>query len=431
MNSKNTFILVIFICIAQVLNAQFKVDESSGKEPDWTTVVQRNYFIGIGSGNSMSDAKDKAMLNIKSQIINAVADNITTSTEINTKEITRDEFSEMYQNYSKRIKSESGMRDYIQGISASKADDYYWEKLYNKKTKEVKYKYYIKYYFSQFDLDELVKDFNEKDQLLTKEMEDALKIMDNYTTIEEIIQCKNTLQQLSDIFIDERKAKCKTGIEKCNALLASVYITDAGSELGLVRYSLKIGDKVVKTAQTPVVRSNCVRITNKKFGDFICEVNYQYDECYDEPGNHIKVYYSIGNNKPEKTFYFDITGSKVEIAVNGNIHIQGGTVESGMVSDAICVIPVYSKYDSEFEVTNVTLEWKEHNIIADIPLNKDFKGEGQHDLRFNISDKLPVKKISTSSNTQNTVNGYLTYKSLKTGEVSKIRIYKQDYVTAW
>jgi len=431
MTIQRYFLLILMISAFQGLFAQFKVDETSGKRPDWTNSMERGYIIGIGNGLTMEEAKDNAIINVKAQIVTSVADFISASTSSTTEEITADKFSKLYQTYSEQISTQSGKRDYLQGISAAKVDDVYWEKLYNKKTKEEKYEYFVKYPFSQFDLDELVNDFREKDEQLTNELNNVLKILDDFTSIEEIMQSQSQLFKLSEIFIDERKAKALTGIEKCKALLASVYIADAGSELGMVRYSLKIGPKAVRFAKKPVVNSNCARIADRRLGDFVCEIDYLHDECYDEPGNNIAVRYSFANNKPEKNFYFDVTQNKAELIISGNIRIEGGEVVNEKVTDAFCIIPVRSKFESPVAITKVTLEWKEYGVVVDVSLNEVYKGEGQYELKFNIPQELPLSKISTATTPQNTVSGTLIYNSLNTGKSATIRIYRHDYTTGW
>ncbi len=430
----NRIIIVLIaglIFLSAGLNAQFKVKDKSGKEPDWTSGLEKNYIIGIGNGSSLEAARDQAILDVKSQIVVSVADYISSNTEFYTKEITADKFSELYQSYTNQIESQSGKRDYLQGISASKADDYYWEKLYNRKAKETKYKYFVKYPFTNYDLNALVRDFNEKDQMLTDEMTSTLQMLETYTSVEELQECKRLLARLASIFIDERKSKCQTGMDRCDALLASVYIADAGSELGMLRYSLRIGQKTITYGKKPVVRSNCAQLGNVVIGELINTISYAYNECYDEPGNHIKVYYSFSNQRPEKMFYFNVAEEKAELVIVGNIRITGGSKDENMVAGAECIIPLKSKYDSPVSVNSIVLEWENQGIIVDVKLNEVLKGTGQHDVRFTIPNELPADKVSTIENPGSTVNGYLSYKSMKTGKTEKIRIYRHDYSTGW
>jgi len=429
---KISIVALFLICLSSsVVLAQFKVVEESGKKPDWTMSMERGSIIGIGNGLTVEDAKANALVNVKAQIVTSVADYISASSVSKSEEITADKFTQLYQSYSDVITTQSGKRDYLQGISAAKVDDFYWEKSADKKTKEVKYQYFVKYPFTTFDLEELVADFRAKDEQLTTEMNKALDLLNDFTSVEEIIQSQSQLGKLLGIFIDERKAKCETGIEKSKALLASVYIANAGSELGMVRYSLKIGERAVRYAKKPVINSNCARIGDRKLGEVVCEVSYLFDECYTEPGNNIKVSYQISNNKAEKEFYFDVAENKAELVISGNIRIDGGNVNGDQVSNSVCIIPLLSKFDSPVVVTKVNLEWKESGVVVEVPMNEVYNGKGQHELRFEIPKDLPISKISTATNPLVKLNGSVMYNSVNTGKSATIRIYKYDYTTGW
>jgi hypothetical protein len=198
-----------------------------------------------------------------------------------------------------------------------------------------------------------------------------------------------------------------------------------------VRYRLKVGEKAIRCAKKPVINSNCARIGDKKLGEYVCEVSYLYDECYNEPGNNIKVSYSFSNNKPEKEFYFDVAENKAELVISGNIRIDGGNVNGDLVSNAVCIIPLLSKFDSPVAVTKVNLEWKESGVVVEVPLNEVYNGKGQHELRFEIPKDLPISKISTATNPVIKLNGSVMYNSVNTGKSATIRIYRYDYTTGW
>ena len=426
--------IIFFLCTVIFplsLLAQYAVSDKSGKKPDWTMSMEKGFIVGIGNGTAVEDAKENAMVNVKAQITTAVADFISSTSVSKSTEITANKLNELYQSFSNVITTQSGKRDYLQGVSASNVVAFYWEKLTDKQSKAVKYQYFVKYPFSQFDLDDLVADFRAKDLLLTEEMNKVLSLLDTYTTIEELIQCQSQLSKLEQIFIDERKSKCQVGIERVKALLASAYLADAGSELGKVRYSIKIGDKIVRCARIPVINSQCAKIEDRKLGIDVCEITYRFDECYDEPGNNVKVAYSLGNVKPEKMFYFDVAETKAELMISGNIRIMGGDVSGDIVTNAVCVIPIKSKFDSPCAVTNLKLEWKEFGIILDLPVTDTYSGKGQHDLRVTIPNGLPISKVSNAVKPVKQLNGSILYNSVKTGKSSAIRIYRMDYSTGW
>jgi hypothetical protein len=428
---KKTLFFLCTVIFPLSLLAQYSVTDKSGKKPDWTMSMEKGFIVGIGNAAAVEDAKENAMVNVKAQITTAVADHISSTSVSKTTEITANKLNELYQSFSNVITTQSGKRDYLQGVSASNVVAFYWEKLTDKQTKAVKYQYFVKYPFSQFDLDDLVEDFRKKDALLTEEMYKALGLLDTYTTVEELIQCESQLGKLEAIFIDERKSKCQVGIERCKALLASTYLADAGSELGKVRYSIKIGDKIVRCARIPVINSQCAKIQDRRLGIEVCEISYFFDECYDEPGNNVKVSYTIGNTRPEKMFYFDVAETKAELMISGNIRIMGGDLVGDKVTNAVCVIPIKSKFDSPCAVTNLKLEWKESGIVLDLPVNETFSGKGQHDLKVTIPNELPVSKISNAVKPFKQLNGSILYNSVKTGKASAIRIYRFDYTTGW
>jgi hypothetical protein len=428
---KHCLLPLIAIIFPLSLIAQYSVDDKSGKKPDWTMSMEKNFIVGIGNGTVIEDAKENAMVNVKAQIVTAVADFISSSSVSKSSEITAGKLNELYQSFSNVITTQSGKRDFLQGVSASNVVGFYWEKQVDKKTKNVKFQYFIKYPFSQFDLDDLVADFRAKDQLLTDEMNKALALLGSFTSVEELVQCQSQLSKLEQIFIDERKGQSQTGIERCKALLASAYLADSGSALGKVRYTMKIGEKVVRCARKPVISSECAKIQDRRLGEDVCEVTYMFDECYDEPGNNVKVSYTIGNNRPEKLFYFNITEQKASLLISGKIRIGGGIIVGDKVTNAECIIPLQSKYDSPVAVTKLTLEWKEYGIIVDLPVSETYSAKGQHELKVIIPNELPISKISTATVPANKLNGSIMYNSANTGKSSAIRIYRYDYTTGW
>lgn len=429
---KNRLFLICLVALPWILAAQdYNVQEKSGKKPDWTMSMEKNFIVGIGNGLTVEDAKENAMVNVKAQITSAVAEHIFSSSVSKSSEITAGKLNELYQSFSNVITTQTGKRDYLQGISASNVAAFYWEKQVDKKTKATRYQYFVKYPFNQFDLDDLVQDFRMKDQLLTEEMEKVLALMVTFSSIEELVQCQGQLGKLEQIFIDERKAKCQLGLEKCRALFASCYLADAGSELGKVRFSLKIGDKVLKCARVPVISSPCAKVEDRKLGGDVCEVAYRFDECYDEPGNNVKVTYSFANVRPEKLFYFDVTETKAELTISGNVRFLGGEINGDKVTNTTCIIPLKSKYDSPCAVTSLKLEWKDAGVVLDLPVSETIAGMGQHDLKVVIPKELIISKISNAVKPVKQLNGSLMYNSVKTGKNAAIRIYRVDYSTGW
>ena len=413
-----------------MITAQSTVVEKSGKKPGWPYQLEKGYIIGIGNSSTIELAKEKAMLNVKAQIVTSVADNITTSSELKNAETTIDNVAKSFQSYSDIITSKSGKQDYLIGVSQANISEIYWEKLLDKKTKNTSYQYFIKYPFNSFDLAKLVQDFVEKDNQLTLELENALKTLENFKSIEEIKESQSILVSLYHTFIDQRKAKAKIGIEKCSSLLESVIIQNEESILGVARYSLYIQQRRITSASRPVVSTECAIIEDKKLGGEICELHYRYDECYGDSDNKIKVSYSFGNGRTDRLFFFDITENKADLNLIGTIRVSEGIVEGADVINAKCKIELKSKFDSPVNVSNITFEWKQYGVVCDVPLNETITGKGVHVIEFMIT-RLPFASISTVTHPENKVNGAITFSSANGKQTNKIRIYQKDYITSW
>jgi len=410
--------------------AQSSVVETSGKKPNWPYQLHKGFIVGIGNSSTIQLAKEKAMLNVKAQIVTSVADNISTSSELKNTEITTDNLAKTFQSYSDIITSKSGKQDYLIGISQANITEIYWEKLLDKKTKNITYQYFVKYPFSSFDLAKLVQEFVEKDNQLTLELENALKMLDNFKSIEEIKESQSVLASLYQIFIDQRKAKAMIGIEKCDQLLKSVLVHNEESTLGIIKYSLYIGQRRITSVNKPVISAECAIIEEKKLGGEICELQYRYDECYGDTDNKIKVTYMFGNAKTDHVFFFDITENKANLNVIGTIRIGEGKIEGEEMKNAKCKIEVKSKFDSPVNINNITLEWKQFGVVCDVPMNETISGKGVHTIEFSIP-LLPLASISTQKHPENKINGKITYKSTNDKQINVTRIYQRDYITAW
>jgi hypothetical protein len=418
-----------FVLVTTLLIAQTSVLEKSGKKPGWTMEMERGFIVGIGKATDMQLAQDNALLQVKAQIATSVADNIVSSSELRTVEVTAENISKQFQSFSGTISSQSATQDFLHGISKVNVSDFYWEKLLDKSTKAVYYQYYIKYPFSQWDLDKLVADFKMKDRELTEELEKTLARLNTFTSIEELRECKSILTGLHQYFIDQRKTKAQIGIEKSVQLLASVIIRNEGSTLGNLRYALYIDNRVITFSARPTITAPCAVIEDRKIGTAICELKYRYDECYGDVDNKIKVSYNIPEGKKaENTFYFDINENKAELNLTGTIRINAGTIEGDVVRNASCKVEFSSKFDTPATITNITFEWKQNGVIIDVPMNQTLQGKGTHVVEF-IIPTIPMASVSTMIFPENKVNGSVSYTS--GSQTQRIRIYQKDYVTSW
>lgn len=153
---KKQLLLTVALCftLSSGAFAQFKVVEKSTKKaPAWYQQMVADYLIVSAHEPTLEEAQAACLQEVKKQIIQAVAQNITfsESSTMNQK-LEGDEITEFVDIYSSNTDVKAATVPFVQGISLSKVEDYYWEKLQDKKTKEVYYNYSMKYPFTQLEL---------------------------------------------------------------------------------------------------------------------------------------------------------------------------------------------------------------------------------------------------------------------------------------
>ncbi|PLX17239.1 MAG: hypothetical protein C0599_14030 [Salinivirgaceae bacterium] len=117
--------------------AQMKFDESSQrKAPKWVNGLVKDYIIIVGTGSDLEKAKEDALVRIKEKIIRAVAENVVFESKMTRKEDMLNNLSSYAENYESTTQSKSADVSFVKGISLNKAEEFYWEKLKDKKTGE-------------------------------------------------------------------------------------------------------------------------------------------------------------------------------------------------------------------------------------------------------------------------------------------------------
>ncbi|MFZ4798400.1 MAG: hypothetical protein ACOYMA_12965 [Bacteroidia bacterium] len=427
---RNVILILVVFCTILTTKSQQTILEKSGKMPKWTTQLETGFFVGIGSANTILEAKENAMLNLKAQIVSSVAVNITSSSELRTNDISKASIETQFQTYQDIITSKSGKQDYLMGISQINIKEIYWEKLVDKKTKKTSYQYFIKYPFSSLELSQLVFEFKQKDEELTTDLQNIFEKLNIYKTVEDIEECYANFNSLNQVFTDQRKVKSQIGIDKCASLLNSIVIQNQESSLGTIRYSLNLDNKRITTSRKPTTQSDCAVIEEKKIGKDVCELVYRFNDCADDGNNKIKVSYSFSGSKTDKMFFFDVTEIKANLNLVGKIKMNGGKIAGDSIYNAMCKIDVYSKYPSALTISTISLEWKEVGFICHIPINKTITGKGIHEIEFYLPP-LPAFAVSTKKHPENKLNGIIVYGSAKGLQTNRFKIYQADYMTVW
>lgn len=160
---KSLLVLCLLFPLMAFSQKDFKlVEQSQSQKPSWLTSGNNRdaFMVQANRMASLQDAQDAVMASLLENIASSVAVNVSSETVQDvdwTIAGKNDAYNEKIQ---KKTVTEIADMPALQGISISKAQ-VYWEKYYNKKTKETYCDYYMLYPFSSYDLDRLINEYNE------------------------------------------------------------------------------------------------------------------------------------------------------------------------------------------------------------------------------------------------------------------------------
>jgi len=411
--------------------SQDKVIDRSGKKPKWVNGLEKDYIITVGSDITIQNAQKKALSMVKESIVSSVAENVKSVSKLKSQETNiNNRIFNFLQRFTTQTTTESTKVPFLQGISLSLVNDFYWEKM-RRKDKSTYFNYYIKYPFSSSKLLKLVQEFKQRDKEFTGHLQNLISQSDSVKSIEQIEKNINELKILQGYFIDNRKEMAELGISNYLSLLGSVELVELDNEPGLLKYALKLGTKIISTIKKPMIKSACARITSFTNHTNYFLVKYDFGNCYEDPENNLTIKYRFGNTVIQKKFYFDISANKTSIFVTDTFHFLSVSKGENKVNASVLDLIVISKYDSPFTIEKVVINFKGLTPVIINEINQSFSGKGVHNLKLKINQPINIDESSSSRKTLSMLSGYIYYKSNISGEIKSYRIYNQSYTTDW
>jgi septum formation topological specificity factor MinE len=266
--------------------------------------MQQGYIIVSAEDASVERAKEKAMTVVRQEIMNSIAQHVSSSTEMTSREIEENnQYTEMLQ-YVTSVATESADYPFLNGISPSNVAEVYIEKL--KKNKQWIYRYHVKYPYTKDDLKGRIEQFWAYENDLQAKMNSF--VADDFTTahsVEEMQQRKADLQvfQSSLPNTDARRSQCDKLLLRYDDMMRNVRIAvDAVSQTEML-VSLRYGERVVTINKAPNLRSECLMNVAAQLLDKQWVISYDYSGCYADEANMAELSYTIQGRKITQTVY--------------------------------------------------------------------------------------------------------------------------------
>jgi hypothetical protein len=296
---KNILLALISLSLVFSLNAaDYKVmDRSSKRAPKWINSMEKEYLIVTTTAATLEDAKAALLTSIKQQIAESVASRVISETNLNRVDIDVNGKNNYQQQLKTNINSKSAKLPFMNEISMSKVEDFYWEKRAYKKSNKIEIFYAVKYPFSDFQLKELVMEY----QLHEKKLDEKLETMsineNNFNSIEDIDKALSEISSFAKEFdtSDPRQEKLMSMSNQYRKLYDYITLEYNQPQKGVITATLKLKEKIISTHQKPMLRSNCATKLNSTYEGNLLYIKYDDYACYDVDENYIEIRFKTGN----------------------------------------------------------------------------------------------------------------------------------------
>lgn len=414
----STFLLLFIITLSTV--AQEKVVQREGDPGKWINTLESGYIITSGRAAELEQAKQLALDHVKLSIVQSVAERVEVTTVHTTTELSGDVTS-FLDTWKEDVATESGNVPFLKGISMSKVEGWYWEKIKNKSSKQLFYRYHIKYPFSDQELNALIAAYEKNDRELTDRLENEIYIIDHTSSLDELVAAQSRLREMSGIFKDQRKQQVSAGLAAFKATMQTLSVVPLSNHPGEMIVLLKSGDRMFAVEKSPRVSSPCAEILEVTDIEGKTRVTYSYDYCRaGSDQNILAFYYTLGAIRLKDEVRFDITAYQVELSM-------GGTIQLNLINNLAKIsIPVKTEYNTAFTITRIELEFENDFQLIFDDTQLLFAGKGIHHIQVEKAltseylEKLqayPSKKVS----------GRIFYTQDDTDISGSYRIYKAEF----
>lgn len=300
--------IIELLCLPFALSAQWKTVEKNPKEkPAWVGGAERNYLIVSAEAPTLEEAKEKVLISLKQQVVGTIATHIVSGTEINRQQTTvgknETDYTEQIRSF---VKTRIAQVPFISEISLSKAQGFYWEKQYDKKRKIYRYEYHVKYRFTDFEIQDLVNRFNDRENELNSRLAACTREMDRIESVEQIDRTLRELKTLREAFdpSDPRRTQTEQLSNSYRQLYGFIDLREESHpDDRTLLVALYLNGRRLSSLQKPKLLSNCAVKLSYEIEEGYYRIQYDDTACYDDDENYVEIRFRFGNRITSKKIY--------------------------------------------------------------------------------------------------------------------------------
>src|SRR6056297_717726 len=95
------------------------LQSSQKKAPNWLHGIESGYVIAVGKGNTHEEARNRALLAVREQIVNAIAVQVVSSTESTTRDESHNQVNSFIDHFETTVDVNSEYFDALKGFSGT------------------------------------------------------------------------------------------------------------------------------------------------------------------------------------------------------------------------------------------------------------------------------------------------------------------------
>lgn len=300
-----TLLLFAVIMASLSASAQKVVERSAKKAPQWVGSVTDGYIVASSTGKTIDEAQQKSMRMVLVHMLEAVAQNVESSTETTIEQKThgQDVSSDIY--FKQVGKSSVANLPCLKGMGISKAKDFYWERIEDKSTGELYYSYSLLYPFTASDEQQLKEEFDKLDADMVAIVDNAEKQLPDIQSVNALEKGIADQEYARDYFFDAvRKNRAEHLIESYKSTLKQLTLNSR--RLARCQYELWVEKegKVLTCSTIPSCKSKTAtkiqcRPSNGKF-----LLTFSDEECIPDDENKITVQLRLKYNTIRYDLFF-------------------------------------------------------------------------------------------------------------------------------
>lgn len=277
--------------------AQEKVVESSAsRTPEWIGTAMKDYVVSGAEAATLAAAKDIAMNDIRSQIVNAVASNIIAVSETDTRSKRVNDEEAYSREYYKHVRTTAANLPFVSGISFSDDVESYWEKRYVKNEKRYYYSYHLKYHFPKARLDRLIDEYKTQDASCWQRYTELKHGLASFCAVEDIRIAANELASLSSWFEEGYRKDAVLALQKSYMdAYSGISLIPVLNVPGCFTYRLQFDGRSLECSGKPSLKSEyATELDWAPSDDNTYTVRYSYEGVREYDRKEILLVYRFG-----------------------------------------------------------------------------------------------------------------------------------------